>query len=160
MPDLRTYTLKLEWWFSWYPIKAGSPIDVAQVHANSQRYRNTEGFEATSLGDHGTTILLPVESHFVAGWIKIETDEDDIFFVTWKVQLGGRERTERIYAPPRARIPFMIDLIGDDADPSVAGTALSLHGTITTGSQAIDFFERLPGKFKPRDFEKFPPFFK
>jgi hypothetical protein len=54
----------------------------------------------------------------------------------------------------------MINLIGDDADPNVAGTALSLHGIITTGSQAVDFVEKLPGKFRPRDFEKFPPFFK
>jgi hypothetical protein len=87
-----------------------------------------------------------------SGQINVSTTDSDIFFVVLHLGLGKESLSKLILAPPRARIPFLVKIVGA-GDYNV----LMLHGTIKTGSRAIDlqpevippyFFDDLPWSTK------------
>jgi hypothetical protein len=139
------YVIEIEWLLTWFPIQDNAAIDAQRTRSGRVVYRSAD--EPFASGN-GSSLLLgqgpqapftfgdPISTNNVAhGSITLGLNQDELFVVTIEARLGQASQIRTLLAPPKTLFPFMINVVPRANQREVHGTALSLHGTITTGKR-------------------------
>ena len=158
MPIINSFTaygIQIEWLLTWFPIQANSAIDAQRTRAGKISYNSTD--EPFASGNAALVLLGqgpqapsafgdPLSTNNVAGgFITVGLNQEELFALTIEARLRQARQIRSLLAPANALLPFMINVVARGNQPDVEGTALSLHGTITTGRRpagSVDLYRR------------------